>query len=660
MSHAVRRRTLIIAVTLLFGMALAEGVHSLFFAQTNGWMTFVLTGIFGVLAAVLGVFLDAWVLRDSPRSQDNTSLSADDMPAAVSSKRTPPPLHLEADLLQLSRELEERANAHQNELARLNVELSLQMAMYQQAEDTARISEERFRNLADNIQEGLTIIENGRLVYVNDRACEIFGKCPEGDLPQRIHDFALPKETEPLNAILATELPSELQYWIHRGDGELRCIREHYSAVQSKEDNRIFVVTSDVTERVQALQILEQAVEDRTRELSTVLDISQRIASTLELEPLLNLILDQIASIIPYSGAAIYTLEEGRLQGKAYQMPGLPDTLNLTQPLSLSLANAGSFQPVITEKKVLILDDIKGDPPLARAFREAGISPKPSAFNHARSWIGIPLIVRDQVTGLLSLTHKQPGYYTQRHARLAQAITNQVAVAVENARLYEQAQDLATLEERNRIARELHDSVTQLLYGISLYSTAASRSVRKENFKQVEQNLVEIKDNSLQALREMRLLILELNPPLLQKHGLVAALKASLESIESRTGLETALKTDGVFRLPSTIEPDLYRIAMEALNNLVRYARAKKVTVDLQTRSNWIILDICDNGVGFDLEYARNGGGMGIHNMEQRAHRLGGRLEITSGPGAGTRIKAEIPLQGHGVEAVNITAGVEQ
>ena len=103
----------------------------------------------------------------------------------------------------------------------------------------------------------------------------------------------------------------------------------------------------------------------------------------------------------------------------------------------------------------------------------------PSVFRHSRSWIGIPLILRDQVTGLLSLTHNEPGYYTQTHARLAQAITNQVAVAIENARLYEQAQDLATLEERNRIARELHDSVTQLLYGISLYSTAASRSVQQ-------------------------------------------------------------------------------------------------------------------------------------------------------------------------------------
>jgi two-component system sensor histidine kinase UhpB len=151
-----------------------------------------------------------------------------------------------------------------------------------------------------------------------------------------------------------------------------------------------------------------------------------------------------------------------------------------------------------------------------------------------------------------------------------------------------------------------------------------------------------------------------LDPPLLQKHGLVAALKSSLASIESRAGLETVLKTDGVIPLPSAIEPDLYRIAMEALNNLVRYARAKKVTVDLQVVSNWVVLDIRDNGVGFELEYIQNSGGMGILNMKQRAQRLGGRLEIFSSPGAGTHIKAEVPLQGHAVEPVEKTSGVKQ
>jgi PAS domain S-box-containing protein len=642
MGKKMWRRIFLISLSILFGLLIAEGIESLFAQPIHGWLSFILKVFLSICAVAFALVLETsprWNKASRPVPAENSMVSD----------------HLESDLEQLNLELEKRSNLHQSELARLNVELSLQMAKHQQAEVAARQNEERFRNLADHIQEGLTIIENGRQVYVNQRACEIFGECPEGDLAQRFRDFALPSEAGRVKGIPGGNFPAECQYWIRRKDGETRCIREHYSTVHSEESDRLFIVTSDVTERVQALHTLELAVEDRTRELSTILDVSQRIASTLELEPLLYLILDQIASIIPFSGAAIYTLEENKLNVAAFQLPGLH---SLPPSLVLPLEHAGPFGNVITGKQVVILDDVDEHPPLSRAFQELGIQPDPIVFHHSHSWIGIPLIVRDKVTGLLSLTHDQPGYYTPTHARLAQAITNQVAVAIENARLYEQAQDLATLGERNRIARELHDSVTQLLYGISLYSTAASRSIRKKNIEQVENTLAEIKDNSLQALQEMRLLILELNPPLLQKHGLVAALKSSLESIESRAGLETELKTDGVTRLPSAIEPDLYRIAMEALNNLVRYARARKVSVELQLRSNWVILDISDNGVGFKLEDARIGGGMGIQNMEQRARRLGGRLEITSNPGRGTNIKAEIPLLGHDSETQYIPAGV--
>jgi len=235
-------------------------------------------------------------------------------------------LFLEAHFQQINQEFAERNNRNESELAQLNAELSLQMAQHQQAEVVARKSEERFRNLAENIQEGLTILENGRIVYVNDRARQIFGDYPGGNLLDRVNRFALPDEIERLRASFTDPNcpPLEVQYWIKRADGEQRCIREHYSLSQSNEETRIFIVTSDVTEREQAYQILEQAVGDRTREFSTVLEISKRIASTLELEPLLNLILDQIASIIPYSAAAIYTLEDDeQLRVAAFQIPGL-------------------------------------------------------------------------------------------------------------------------------------------------------------------------------------------------------------------------------------------------------------------------------------------------------------------------------------------------
>ena len=387
---------------------------------------------------------------------------------------------------------------------------------------------------------------------------------------------------------------------------------------------------------------LEQAVEERTRELSTVLEVSKKVTSTLELEPLLEVILDQIKTVIPYSGVAIFTLQDGQLEAVAYQIPGLP---GLVHPIHLTLSNAGIYQEVIQARNVIIYDDINGNSPLARALNETDEMPIKINFSHARSWIGIPLVVKDRVIGLLSLTHSQPGYYNQQHARLALTIANQVAVAIENARLYEQAYDLAALEERQRIARELHDSVTQLLYGIRLYSTAASHSIRENNLTQVEQHLAEIKENALQALQEMRLLIFELHPPMLKEAGLVAALQTSLDSVEARTGLQTDLKVDGgITRLPTSIEVELFRIAMEALNNLVKYARAKRVTVNLRSTDGRVYMDICDNGVGFDLSAAKFSNGLGLRNMEERARRMGANLEITSAPGIGTQVKVDVRI----------------
>jgi PAS domain S-box-containing protein len=628
----MKQRLVILLISVLLGLALLEGTRRILPGEISPWIQFSVNGLVVLVAVGIGLLLAERLSKNEAQKALNPTEQS----------------RLEPELYQLNQELYSRAQEQTSELARLNVELQLQMAMHRQAEETALASEERFHNMADNIQEGLTIIENGNLAFVNDRACEIFGACPDGNLINRIKTFAAPEEQARLMRTIrivggSGEFPKELEYWIHRNDGSRRCIREYYTRSITNEAARTFVVTTDITEQVQAYQTLENAVSDRTRELSTVLDVSHRITSTLELEPLLHLILDQIQAIIPYNGAAIFTLEGERLYVAAYQVPGIPIT---DEPLFLTLNKAGVYQQVILKKDVLIIDDVKGDTPLLRAFKESFTLPTTYSFNHAHSWIGIPLVVRDQVTGLLSLTHKDPDYYTQQHVRLAITITNQVAVAIENARLYEQAQNLAVLEERHRIARELHDSVTQLLYGICLYCTATSRSVRAGKFDPLEQNLDEIKDNALQALQEMRLLILELDPPMLQKAGLVAALQASLEVIENRTSLETELKTDGVGRLPRRVETELYRIAMEALNNLVRYSHAQKVIVELRSSDGWVWMEICDNGVGFDLAQARRNGGMGLHNMEQRDMQLNGQLVITSSPGAGTRIIVEAQVDG--------------
>jgi signal transduction histidine kinase len=215
-------------------------------------------------------------------------------------------------------------------------------------------------------------------------------------------------------------------------------------------------------------------------------------------------------------------------------------------------------------------------------------------------------------------------------------------VAIENAQLYEQAQQLAVVEERQRLARELHDSVTQTLYSVTLYAQAAHMAMSTGKRNEAIENLQELQSMAREAMTDMRLLIFELHPPRLEEEGLAVALQSRLASVETRTGLQTELCADGEQRLPLWVEEELYWIAQEALNNVVKHAQAQKVTVGLQFDDQGACLEVQDNGKGFDPVTARQSGGMGLRGMAERAQRISGKLEIESVPGQGTRLKVTV------------------
>jgi signal transduction histidine kinase len=212
-------------------------------------------------------------------------------------------------------------------------------------------------------------------------------------------------------------------------------------------------------------------------------------------------------------------------------------------------------------------------------------------------------------------------------------------MAVENARLYDQVQQTALLEERSRLARELHDSVTQSLYSVTLYAEAAARLFSAGDTQTAAENLRELRDTAKEALREMRLLIYELRPPALETGGLAGALQARLDAVEARAGLQTELEVEGTDRLSSTVQEELYHIAREALNNLLKHARAHSVCVHLSFQKTQTWLEICDDGVGFNPDEIQASGGLGIFGMKERAQRIGAHLEIQSAPAKGTTVR---------------------
>ena len=281
----------------------------------------------------------------------------------------------------------------------------------------------------------------------------------------------------------------------------------------------------------------------------------------------------------------------------------------------------------------LIVEDVPSEPLLS-----------PSDFLTLQAALMVPIEIGGRVLGAMRLGTRRPRQrrFTSDEKELAMAMANQAAMAIENARLYEQAQQLAVVKERNRLARDLHDSVTQALYGVTLYAEAAARQLALGEKGMTADHLREIRDTAQDALREMRLLIFELRLPILQSDGLVSALQARLEAVEGRVGLKTEFKVEGDGRFSPAVEEGLYRVAQEALNNALKHAHASSVSVRLRQDRRAVVLEVTDDGLGFDPATARERGGFGLCGMEERATRMGGKLTVQSSPGKGTKVRVEV------------------
>ena len=212
---------------------------------------------------------------------------------------------------------------------------------------------------------------------------------------------------------------------------------------------------------------------------------------------------------------------------------------------------------------------------------------------------------------------------------------------IERKRAREKA---AVMEERSRLARELHDSVTQSLYSLTLFAGTGKKLAADGNYDGLEDCLAEIANTSQVTLKEMRLLVYDLRPSALEQEGLIGALRKRLDSVEQRSGVKAVLETRGDEKLSAEMEEGLYRIAQEALNNALKHASAKNVTIRIINERDIIEMVIEDDGIGFETGDNLNGkGGMGMDNIRERAEKLGGSIQILSSPEKGTKIKFSVP-----------------
>lgn len=425
------------------------------------------------------------------------------------------------------------------------------------------------------------------------------------------------------------------------GTGRVRWVRAVIYPVKDDAGRvrEVVVQYEDVTERVLAQHLLEERVAARTEELTTLLEVARLLSSTLELAPLLDLILDQLGRVVPSTGAALWLIDDHHLIMVADRAPA-----GQALPPGLRIPTNHAWWADTAPRPAIVADvqDERDQSPAAVSYRAA----VGGRFGYSRAWLRVPLVHRDRPIGLLSLSHAQPGYYTPHHAELALAIGSQAAAAIENARLFGRAQEVAALEERQRLARELHDSVTQALFSATLHARAAQLALDRAGQAPetpAARAVGQLRALTQGALAEMRALIFELRPGALAEEGLGAALTKHAAALAAREDLPVQVSVpDGRLQLDPATEEHLYRLAQEALNNVVKHAQARHVWIRLDQASGNIILELADDGVGFDPARERPGH-LGLGTMTERARAIGATLTIDSIPGQGTTVRVAVP-----------------
>jgi signal transduction histidine kinase len=377
----------------------------------------------------------------------------------------------------------------------------------------------------------------------------------------------------------------------------------------------------------------DQLKQDESVRFRILTEVSQQITSILEIEDLLTRIVRSIQQTFGYYHVGIGLIEADEVvyrvgAGRLWDDPGFQ-----FKPARLKVGSEGITGWVAQTGQVACVMDVAQDP--RYVLMQGSLT---------RSELTVPITVKGRTIGVLDAQSEQVNGFDQTDIEMLQSLANQAGIAIENVRLHEQSKDVAVLEERQRLARELHDSVTQSLYGLNLYAEAALGHLAIGQIDQVREYLNDIQKTAQESLTEMRLLIYELRPPILENEGLIAALQNRLYSVENRIALKSSLNSNLENRLPMDVEDGLYRIAQEALNNTLKHAHAKDIEISILQDNQTVIMEISDNGIGFDPATASSEGCLGIVSMRERAMANGWCFDVKSRAGAGTCVRVEVRL----------------
>jgi signal transduction histidine kinase/CheY-like chemotaxis protein len=508
------------------------------------------------------------------------------------------------------------------------------------AEESLRSSQRAYRSLIDDVFDtsmvGVLILDRHfEVVWMNEAIEIYFGVAREDIIGQDKRVLIDSK----LKCIFADpdDYSSRLLRAYEAGDftDRFEC---HVTAGENRDERWLEHWSQPIRDGLFAGGRIEQYTDITDRKIAEFAEIEQRrfaealhstaidLTSTLEIDSVLERILGSVERIIPNDVANIVLIDEGEGLYTARSVGRQPGSVAALDAALTSIATAPVFDVMRQTRKPLAIDDLGESPRLIALASEAAM----------HSYAGAPIILQNEVIGFLNIFCHLPGCFDAAAAARLNAFAAQAAVAIQNARLYRRSRELAAVQERQRLARELHDSVSQTLFSAQTLTDAGLRQIgnKPERARGLFQ---EVYHQLATALAEMRILLLELRPAALMQVGLKQLFEQYLRATLANQTIEVHFEIDDIPLLPGDVQIALYRIVQEAVNNVIKHAGASHVTVRASPIDSVLMLSVEDDGRGFSPDDARPTS-LGLNIMRERAEQIGAVLRVESAPGRGTQV----------------------
>lgn len=405
---------------------------------------------------------------------------------------------------------------------------------------------------------------------------------------------------------------------------------------------------------------LGSQLQQRTHELSTLQDLSAGLAATDDFQGLVDEALKALEQTLEYSSASVWARDRrshgsqvvltGHRSNDPFDATAIADTAadDATAGTAVSLlgkrlsrGNLQRFEQIEQSREPLIDNDAKQSLFSWLWEKVTDDASTSRLYRSRRAWMGLPLRFRDEVLGVMRVDHQEPGYFDAERARLLGAVCSQTALAMHHARLLVREREVAVVAERNRIARDLHDAVSQTLFASNVIAGTLAKQAAKGmaiDPAQLQAQAENLERLNRGALAEMRMLLFELRPDALEHLPLADLLRHPIESLACRGDMQVLADKAASDSLAPATRVQLYRIAQEALSNIGRHSGASRVQVSwLPGAPGGALLHITDNERGFDTRLPHPGH-FGLENMQSRAADIGATRALTSQPGQGCEI----------------------